>query len=195
MIAQKLRILSLSTMVVFGIAGCATNSSNTETQTVEPSQAQKMDTSVVPELYEVHHEGRIYFFYDSALYKSFLKTGHTAYMVARIAAGPKGETLKFALTGKDKKKLSGIPSIDLLEGNAKPGEPFYGEMRSEGRIYVFNNFQDMSDVRKVGEAPYRFTEIGTGPKGETVVYVLNKTNKKKKPVALIDAFKKKNGLN
>jgi hypothetical protein len=68
-------------------------------------------------------------------------------------------------------------------------------MRSEGRIYVFNNFQDMSDVRKVGEAPYRFTEIGTGPKGETVVYVLNKTNKKKKPVALIDAFKKKNGLN
>jgi hypothetical protein len=191
MIAQKLRILGLSTVIALGTAACA----STETKTVAaPATPTQAETQTVSELYEVHHDGRIYFFYDRGLYQSFLKTGHTAYMVARIGAGPKGETLKFALTGKDKKKLSGIPSIDLLEGKALAASPFYAELRMEGRIYVFNNLDDMNSVRKVGEAPYRFTEIGNGPKGETVVYVLNKSNKKKKPLELIAAFKQHNGL-
>ena len=61
-------------------------------------------------------------------------------------------------------------------------------------IYVFDNADDLTFVRKVGEAPYRFTEIGAGPNGETMVYVLNKSNKKQKPVALIEVFKKQNGM-
>lgn len=195
MISRHLRTIGLSTLLAITISGCATNGSNIQSSELDKNtQEQSISTTSVPALYEVHHDGRIYFFYDQALYKSFLKTGHTAYMVARIGAGPKGETLKFALTGEDKKKQSGIPSIDLIEGKAQPGDAFYGEMRVEGRIYVFDSFQDMNDVRKVGEAPYRFTEIGAGPKGETVVYVLNKTNKKQKPVELITAFKKQNGM-
>lgn len=185
MIAQKLRILGLSTVMALGVAACASTDTKEATSASETMQTQTDMSVKVPALYEVHHDGRIYFFYDKALYQSFLKTGHTAYMVARIGAGPKGETLKFALTGEDKKKRSGIPSIDLIEGTVAPAQPFYGEMRMEGRIYVFSTLEDMNSVRKVGEAPYRFTEIGSGPKGETVVYVLNKTNKKHKPLELI----------
>ena len=39
----------------------------------------------------------------------------------------------------------------------------------------------MTTARVVGEVPLRFTQIGTGPKGETVVYALNSQNKKVKP--------------
>ena len=124
----------------------------------------------------------------------FLKTGHTPYVFSKIGEGPHGETLTFGLTGKDKKKTSGIPSVELFAGNFKPAQPFYAEMRAEGRIYVFNTLEDMAAVRKVGEAAYRYTDILSGPNGETVVYVLNKSNKKKKPVELIKAFKAKNNL-
>ncbi|ARU54523.1 hypothetical protein OLMES_0419 [Oleiphilus messinensis] len=144
------------------------------------------------DLYEVHHEGRIFVFDDFGLYQDFLKLGETPYTLTRIGAGPKGETIKFGLTSADKKKQSGIASVDLVDGKLAPAEAFYGEMRMEGRIYVFDNLEDMQTVRKTGEAPLRYTQIGTGPKGETVVYVLNSSNKKKKPVALIEQFNKHN---
>jgi hypothetical protein len=55
---------------------------------------------------------------------------------------------------------------------------------------VFSEWADLKAFLQVGEAPYRFTQIGSGPRGETVVYVLNKGNKKKKPEALIAEFEK-----
>ncbi|MDX1451902.1 MAG: hypothetical protein R3183_05045 [Oleiphilaceae bacterium] len=191
MTKPTLNVWLFSATVALGLGGCA--SQQTSEQTVETaSETAAMQTATVAELYEVHHDGRIYFFYDRGLYEDFVKIGHTAYMVARIGAGPKGETLKYALTGADKKKREGIPSIDLIEGKAQPASPFYGEVRSEGRIYVFDQLEDMNAFRKVGEAPYRFTQIGAGPKGETLVFVLNKTNKKEHPAALIEAFKQRN---
>ena len=38
----------------------------------------------------------------------------------------------------------------------------------------------MATVRQFGHPNFFYTEIGSGPKGETVVYVLNKKTKKKK---------------
>ncbi len=146
------------------------------------------------DLYEVHHEGRIYIFDDFATYQSFNEVGETAYRKVYIGDGPKGETLVFGLTGRDKKKTSGIAGIDLYRGDLKPADAFYAELRMEGRIYVFDSLKEMNQVRAIGEAAYRFTEIGTGPKGETVVFVLTKENKKHKPVALQAAFKKRNNL-
>lgn len=181
----------LTATVFTTLIGCASN---------EPKQADvateaKTEVAVEAnndELYEVHHDGRIYIFDDYKLYQNFNKLGHTPYILARIGAGPKGETIKFGLTSQDKKKQSGIASVDMYDGTLAPAENFYGEMRSEGRIYVFSTLKDMNDVRKIGEASYRFTDIGAGPEGETVVYVLNKSNKKKKPVALMEAFKQRN---
>ncbi|WP_250654814.1 hypothetical protein [Alkalimarinus coralli] len=189
--------LILAASLFSALIGCASNESmpsNAESQSnavAEPKTVVAVDANN-DELYEVHHDGRIYIFDDYTLYQNFNKLGHTPYILARIGAGPKGETIKFGLTSKDKKKQSGIASVDLYDGKLAPAENFYGEMRSEGRIYVFSTLQDMNDVRKIGEASYRFTDIGAGPKGETVVYVLNKSNKKKKPVALMEAFKKRN---
>ena len=181
----------LTASVFTALIGCASNEpKQTDVQTeIKAEVAVEVNND---ELYEVHHDGRIYIFDDYELYQGFNKLGHTPYILARIGAGPKGETIKFGLTSKDKKKQSGIASVDMYDGTLAPAENFYGEMRAEGRIYVFSTLNDMNDVRKIGEASYRFTDIGAGPKGETVVYVLNKSNKKKKPVALMEAFKQHN---
>ncbi len=141
------------------------------------------------ELYEVHHDGRIHVFYDFDLYQDFLAMGETPYRVTRIGAGPKGETMVFGLLGKDKKKSSGIPGIELIDGTIKPEGAFYGELVRDGRIYVVDDYDEFMAVHSTGEAAYRFTQIGSGPNGETVVYVLTKEKKKQRPDAMMVKFK------
>jgi hypothetical protein len=191
-LTRFLRVALLATFSVL-LAACAKDNMKPESADMAEKPMVQAQEEMIGELYEAHHDGRIYVFYDRGLYEGFKKTGHTAYMMARIGGGPKGETIKFALTGKDKKKREGIISVDLFDGKLKASETFYGEVYAEGRIYVFDSYAGMENFRKIGEAPLRYTEIGSGPKGETVVYVLNSNNKKKKPVAMIEAFKKMNG--
>lgn len=146
------------------------------------------------DLYEVHHDGRIHIFDDQATYKEFLEVGETSFRQTFIGAGPHGETLVFGMTGEDKKKpYSEIAGYNLYEGNLAAAEAFYGELRMDGRIYIFDRLEDMEAVRITGEAPLRYTQIGAGMNGETLVFVLRDDNKKQKPDALIDAYKQRNG--
>lgn len=176
-------LVKLSAIAVAGalltLQGCAQQSTKPETAQLHNNE----------DYYEVASEGRRYVFDDAATYKSFLEVGETSYRKARIAAGPNGETIVFGLTSEDKKKSSGIASIDMYDGKLAGGEPFYGEIHEEGRIYVFNRWADLQSFKQVGEAVYRYTLIGEGPNGATVVVVLNKDNKKQHPAAQIAAFK------
>ncbi|MFD1384617.1 hypothetical protein ACFQ45_14695 [Rhodanobacter aciditrophus] len=146
------------------------------------------------DLYEVHDDGRIYVFDDRDVYEEFLTVGETSFRKVRIGDGPKGETVVFGLTNEDKKKMSGIASVEMFDGDLAGAEDFYGEMRMEGRIYVFQSLEEMNTARVVGEVPLRYTDIASGPKGETVVYALNNENKKQQPSDLIAKFKSVNGL-
>lgn len=146
----------------------------------------------VNDYYQVYKDGRIYIFDDFATYNSFNQAGETAYRLTRIGAGPNGETLVFGLQSKDKQMSSGLGSVDLYEGTAEGiSEGFYGEVIKDGRIYVFSEWPDLKEFLSVGEATFRFTEIGAGPNGETVIYVLNKNNKKQQPTALMAEFARK----
>ena len=109
-------------------------------------------------------------------------------MQTQIGNGPNGETLVFALTSKDKKKIKGIPSVMVYEGYVPLFETFYGEVVKEGRIYVFNDHRLMKVFRETGEAAYRFTQIGAGVNGETIVYVLASSKKKKQPLDMIAQY-------
>lgn len=153
---------------------------------------QEATSTDVDEIYEVHDDGRIYAFYNQKLYQEFLQVGETAFRLTQIGSGPNGETMVFGLTKADKKKGTNTPAMELFEGKLKAADNFYGETRRNGRIYVFSNFKDMETVRQFGHPNLFYTEIGAGPKGETVVYVLNEKNKKKKPVELMAAFKQHN---
>lgn len=146
----------------------------------------------VAEIYEVHDDGRIYAFYDKKTFKEFMQVGETTFRLTQIGAGPNGETMVFGLTKKDKKKGVNTPAVKLYTGKIKPAKDFYAEMIRHDRIYVFSDFADMQTVRQFGYPNFFYTEIGSGPKGETVVYVLNKMTKKNKPTALIAEFKKRN---
>lgn len=152
------------------------------------------NSASVKEIYEVHEDGRIHVFYDRKMYNDFLKLGETPYRLIKIGKGPNRETMVYGLAKQDKKKRSGIPAIELYEGKATADKQFYAEVRKHGRIYVFNKFEDMQPVRQFGHPNYFYMEIGAGPKNETVFYVLNKKTKKKKPLALIHTFNKKNHL-
>jgi len=183
MIFERVKLAFLVFVAVFALSAC--NPVKDETVT-----ADKKET--VSELYEVHEDGRIYVFYDKKLSRQFMQVGETAYRLTRIGTGPNGETMVFGLTKKDKKKGSNTPAVKLFEGKTKPADNFYAETIRHGRIYVFSTFEDMKTVRQFGHPNFFYTEIGSGPKGETVVYVLNKKTKKKKPTALIAEFKKRN---
>lgn len=175
-------------VIITLLAMLALNACN---QAKQPA-AMSSDTQTINEIYEVHEDGRIYAFYDRALYKEFLDVGETPFRLTRIAAGPNGETMVFGLTKNDKKKGADTPAVRLYENKLKPSDNFYAETARHGRIYVFSEFSDMQPVRQFGHPNFFYMEVGAGPKGETVVYVLNKHTKKEKPVALIEAFKKHN---
>ena len=166
-------IIALVTLLV----GCASNPSTSATKKLS--------------IYEVHHDGRIHVFYDKKLLQEFMQIGETSYRLTKIGAGPKNETMVFGLTKKDKKLKKPVPVIDLYAGKLKQ-DNVYAEMHKHGRIYVFNSFKDMKTVRSFGHPNYMYSQIGSGPNSETVVYVLNKKTKKKRPDALIAEFKKNN---
>ena len=157
-------------------------------ETDKPTAEMHAEKKNNDQLFEVHKDGRIYVFYDYAAYQYFLKLGHTPYVLTKIGAGPKGETIVYALTSDDKAKREGIVSVDMMEGRIAPAEDFYAEINMDGRTYVFNRLKDMSDVRKLGEAPFRYAKIGYGKNGESVVFVLNDTNKTVYPEALIKKY-------
>ena len=184
MILKRIQIAILAATAALFMTAC--------NQTKESAGAAPETSNTISEIYEVHEDGRIYAFYDRDLYKQFLSVGETAYRLTRIGAGPNGETMVFGLTKKDKKKGVNTQAVKLYEHKLKPADKFYAETVRHGRIYVFNNFKDMQPVRQFGHPNFFYTEIGSGPKGETVVYVLNKKTKKKKPAALIAEFKKRN---
>ncbi|CED59071.1 Putative uncharacterized protein [Moritella viscosa] len=179
------KTLVLTMAILLG--GCAA----TDTASTTSSQIVNAQTE---QFFEVHKDGRIYLFSDFDLYQDFMQLGHTAYFKAFIGEGPHGETLKFGLTGEQKKKFEGVKHVDLYQGQREVTGPFYGEMFMDNRYYVFSSWADMKLTRDSGEAALRFSDIGAGPDGKTVIYVLNSKNKKQRPDALMAEFKEKHQI-
>ncbi|WP_029407851.1 hypothetical protein [Thiomicrorhabdus sp. Milos-T2] len=186
-----MRLFSIFAATTLTASMALTACNATETKQAE-SKPAAMSTSEVAKtsitLFESHDEGRINIFYDLPTFKGYKAVGETSFRLTRIGAGPNGETVVFGLPKADKKKGANTPAAMLWDGKASYDD-FYGEMYANNRIYVFDNKADMDFVRKIGEPVFMFTDIGAGPKGETVVFVLNKHNKKKKPTDLIAKFK------
>jgi len=183
-----MRLIPLFSAAAVAAAVVLTGCNSTETKTVESQPAKVAEAKSTIALFEDHHDGRIHQFYDQKTFKSYKSVGETAYRLTRIGAGPNGETLVFGLPKADKKKGGDTPAAMLWDGKLEVSS-FYGEMYKHGRIYVFDNKADMDHVRHLGHPSYMYTQIGAGPKGETVVFVLNKSNKKKQPVELMAKFK------
>ena len=147
--------------------------------------------SAADEYYVVLPEdGRYYAFGRAKDYFDYLAHGEVTLTRARIGAGPNGKTVVFGITNDDVK--SGKPSVGELvfDGKLPAAEGFYGEVFKDGRYYVFHDLANMKAFAAFGEVPYSYTDIGAGPKGETLVWVMTADSfKKGRPAATIERFK------
>lgn len=134
--------------------------------------------------------GRIYAFGDTRNYMDFLSHGEVQLTRTRIGEGPQGRTLVFGITSDDVKNNK--PSLGelVMSGQLEAAPDFYGEVFKNGRFYLFGELKDMKDFIAYGEVPYSYTDIGAGPKGETIVYVMNSQSYKQgKPANRTERFK------
>lgn len=191
---------ALAGVLVMGLfSGCATSqtAATTPAAKAESKPAQMAIASNAPavaptEYYFLvfHENGRIYPIADVQNYLGFLDHDELIFTRTRIGEGPDGATLVFGIEKKEADDLGKPAKAELFyDGKYDPTGPFYGEVLLDGRFYVFGTWKDFKDFLEHKEVTYTFTEIGTGPKGETVIYALNKdTVKDGRPVKLIEAF-------
>jgi len=177
------------------LAGCGT-AQQAAAPAAKPAAPAAPAAAVAPaaapaELFVVLPDsGRVHAFGDTKNYFDFLAHGEVQLTRTRIGAGPGGKTLVYGITSNDVKKNAPSRGEQLMEGDLPAGTPFYGEVFKGGRYYLFGDLKDMKEFMAFGEVPYSFTEVGAGPKGETLVYVMNKDSiKKGKPGDRTDRFK------
>lgn len=200
---QYLRTTTLiAAMALVGmIGGCATHGQSAHSEaatpaaTAETKAETKVETKVVmaeQNLFLTFHEnGRLYVLGDPKLQQIFSATGEVALARTRIGEGPDGRTLVFGMNKDDAERGGATAAEMMYDGKLAPTGPFYGEVAKEGRFYVFGEWKDMAAYLKYGEVPLTYTEIGGGPKGETVIYALNKeTAGQGTPVAVVERFHK-----
>jgi len=189
---KHLRITLL--LIAMGLVGVMTNSVAQETISATSSPVAAVEIKDTPELnlfMTFHENGRVYVLGDSTLQRIFKETNEVALTRTRIGEGPNGNTLIFGMTKDDAKRGGPTDAEMMYDGKLVPAGPFYGEVVKNGRYYVFAEWKDIADYLKQGEVSLTYTEIGAGPKGETVIYALNKESAKQgKPVASIERFRK-----
>ncbi len=176
----------LTALMCGWLAGCTTSS---EKPTTAPAEKVAASGANNQDYYQMEHDGRWYVFDDAPTYLNFLATGETPYILTRIGGAPDGKSVVFGLSKEDKEKSSGVAAIEMFEGSRQGAEDFYAEMIVDHRFYVFNRWKDLQSFRETGEAALRYTDIGGGPKGMSVIYVLNSQNKDQVPTVLQAQFK------
>jgi hypothetical protein len=137
--------------------------------------------------YQVRTDNELYVFDDYQVFRDFLATGKAPYLKDLEQQDKYGQSVILALRAEDQgKALEQIAAYRFLNVSLTPANPFYGEIRQDGVIYVFQRYGDMIDTINLREPIFRHTEIGSGPNGERVVYGMIK--EESKPLALIEQF-------
>jgi hypothetical protein len=177
---QSLRIVPMLLLATLTLGGCAANGwkgADAEKAYDDQAAARRLaDERNNDDYYEIHKDNRIVVLSDAGDYKVYVATNETPLVVTKIGAGPKGETLRFALTKKDAKAMEKIVGYKgaaqkMYEGDMAGADTnFYGEIHDAGKIYVFGDWASLAAYRKSGVANGS-SQDGAGPEGETVVFV------------------------
>lgn len=200
-ILQRKSVVALSVLFALGaLGGCATNQASADNK-AEAAPAAKVETvqavakteatAQKQTYFMVYHEnGRIYAMTEPKIYLGLMEHDEVPLTRARVGAGPNGETVVFGITSKDGDHLDKPTTAeDIFDGRTQNIGTFYGEVVRNGRYHVFGEWKDFQDYLAHKEITFTYTEIGTGPKGETVIYALNnKTKDSGRPVALVEQF-------
>ena len=171
-------------------AGCATAPAPKPAASAAPAAAAAAAAAPAELFVVLPDSGRVHAFGDTKNYFDFIAHGEVALTRTQVGAGPGGKTLVFGITGDDVKANRPSRGEQVLAGTVPAAGGFYGEAFKNGRYYLFGDLKDMTNFTAFGEVPYSYTDIGAGPKGETLVFVMNKDSYKKgKPQDRADRFK------
>ena len=196
-IVQRKSVVAL--FALGAMSGCATHQAPTESKAATPvaktesaPAAAKAEATAQKQTYFMvfHENGRIYAMTEPKIYLGLMEHDEVPLTRARVGGGPDGETVVFGITSKDGDHLDKPTAAeDIYDGRTKDVGAFYGEVVRNGRYHVFGEWKDFQDYLAHKEITFTYTEIGTGPKGETVIYALNnKTKDQGRPVALVEQF-------
>lgn len=192
---QRKSVVALSALLALGtLGGCASQQvpANSKAATPAAKAAAKAEATAQKQTYFVvyHENGRIYAMTEPKIYLGLMEHDEVPLTRARVGGGPDGETVVFGITSKDGDHLDKPTAAeDIYDGRTKDVGAFYGEVVRNGRYHVFGEWKDFQDYLAHKEITFTYTEIGTGPKGETVIYALNnKTKDSGRPVALVEQF-------
>ena len=196
------RALALApVLAVFGLAGCASDpaaipgaaakSATSATAAAPVAQPAVISAEVARELFIVLPEDeRIYVFGDTKNYFQYLEHSEVSLTRTRIGEGPGGRTLVFGITNDDVKANAPSLAERVIDKKAPAAGDFHGEVFKDGRFYVFHTLKDMNDFIEHGEVALAFTDIGAGPNGASIVWVMNKESMAKgRPTATMERFK------
>jgi hypothetical protein len=190
---KRLPYVLSAVLALMAFSGCATSQNATAPKAdAKPAVAASAPVAVPTQYYFLvfHENERIYPIADVKNYLAFMEVDELIYTRSRVGEGPDGATLVFGIEKKESDDLNKPSKAELIyDGKLEPTDPFYAEVVKDGRFHVFGNAQDFKDYLVNKEITYTFTEVGTGPKGETVIYAMNKkTSEAGRPVKLIETF-------
>lgn len=172
------------------LAGCATSTPPAASASAPAASTHATAAAPVQYFAVLPEDGRYYLFGDAQLYLSYLQLGEVALTHTRIGASPTQTTVVFGMTNADAKSDKPLAAEILFDGKATTTSPFYGEAFKDGRYYVFNDLKDMNIFLEHGEAALAFTDIGAGPNGASLVWVMNNQSMQKgRPLETMAMFK------
>jgi len=184
-------VVSAAALAVAVLSGCATQVPAPVAAAPAPAPAAAPAAPTQAKMFfAVPKDGRIHAFGDTTNYFNFLTHGEVQLTRTKIGTGPGGATVVYGITNDDVRANKPSMGELVMEGKLPPAPDFHGEVFKNGRYYVFAEHKDMMPFISFGEVPYSFTDIGAGPKGETLVWVMNSESiKKGRPTATMERFK------
>ncbi|MGX5725406.1 hypothetical protein ACWKWZ_10195 [Metapseudomonas otitidis] len=176
-----IRSFSLA-LVAAALGACAT----------QPAAPAKVEALNNEDWYQIRTEKELFVFDDYATYRNFVANGAAPVRKDTGKQDGFGREIILVLKAEDQGKEAKTSAQRFLDVSLPPAQPFYGELRDEeGIIYVFSRYGDMMDMYKIGEPTFSYVDIGGGPDGQRVVYVLIK--EEPKPEKLIAQFRRNYG--
>ncbi|MFT5780682.1 MAG: hypothetical protein ACI9EB_000035 [Pseudomonas sp.] len=137
--------------------------------------------------YQVWTADQAVIFDDHDVYMEYLKTGTAPVLKKLDSKDYAGRSVVLGLRADQASvDVNSLAAKRFLDINLPPASDFYGEVRQDNKIFVFRRYGDMIDTMKLGSPIFSYVELGAGPKGERVVFVLAK--EEGKPEALISKF-------
>ncbi len=121
------------------------------------------------------NKGRVFVVGTTKMNEMFKKHGHLPYTKTILGAGPMGETVVFEVDKEDPAHAERLVETYTNTPHllASSGDD-YNVYKFKSRIYVVGQKEMNMKFKKLHHLPYTKTILGAGPKGETVVFQVDK---------------------